>query len=170
LAALQKGAGYFRISRNFHRVFDVELGLERLEPVLEVLEPYRALHLNVTTMCATVATLRIALGANYGGGDKLSAATKFLWLLRRAPAIIYDSQARFALGAPTGDYDRYVELWLRGHRENRTEIQEVCAALSIGTATAIPFTRGAAPEWFLQRVYDIYLWSAGSAKRTVRAV
>lgn len=163
LAALRTGAGYFRISRNFHRVFELKRGLERLEPVLDVLEEYRRVRLTVTTMRAAVAILRVALGENYGGGDKLSAATKFLWLVNRAPTIIYDSQARFALGTPSGDYDRYVQVWLQAYRDARCEIRKVSAALPDRAVTAVPFPGGKAPEWFLQRVFDIYLWSAGSA-------
>ena len=162
LKALQDGAAYFRIARNFHRRYDVRLGAARLEPVLQVLAPYRSMRLDLGAMRATVAELRLSLGQSYGGGDKLSAATKLLWLLHRAPAIIYDSQARRALGAPVGDYDRYVSLWRRGYRENRSKIRDVCQALPQPTAEAVPFPSGKAPEWFSQRVYDIYLWSAGS--------
>jgi hypothetical protein len=167
LEALQKGAGYFRIARNFHKTFDVGIGLERFAPVLEALEPFRSSALGPDTLCATVAALRVGLGADYGGGDRLSAATKLLWLLRRDPAIIYDSQARLALGAPVGNYERYVELWRRGYRESRLAIRETCAALPSNGVNTVPFLRGTAPEWFRQRVYDIYLWSAGAQKKRV---
>ena len=162
LAALQRGAGYFRIARNFHRAFDVERGVARLEPVLEVLDLYRTSKLNLVTMRSAVARLRVDLGVRYGGGDKLSAATKFLWLLHREPVVIYDSQARRALGAPVGDYDRYVKLWRAGYQENQENIRESWDALSQRAADRVPFRPRAAPEWFRQRVYDIYLWQAGS--------
>lgn len=167
LAALQAGAGYFRIARNFHRRFDVEIGLDRLAPVLDVLEPFRSSKLSTGTLCPTVADLRVLLGQSYGGVDLLSAATKLLWLLHRAPAIIYDSQARLALGAPAGDYEKYVELWRRGYRHSRPAIRHACAALPSHKLKAVPFSRGLPPEWFLQRVYDIYLWSAGAQKKRI---
>lgn len=165
LEALQKSAGHFRIARNFHKTFDVGLGLERFAPVLKTLEPFRSSALGPDTLCATVAALRVRLGKDYGGGDRLSAATKLLWLLRRDPAIIYDSQARLALGTPVGDYEKYVELWRRGYRESGPAIREACAALPSNGISKVPFPRGAAPEWFRQRVYDIYLWSAGAQKK-----
>ena len=118
--------------------------------------------MNLIEMRSAVARLRVDLGIRYGGGDELSAATKFLWLLQRDPVIIYDSQARRALGAPVGDYDRYVSLWRSGYRENQQEIREACDALPQRSTDRIPFNRGEAPEWFRQRVYDIYLWLAGS--------
>jgi hypothetical protein len=163
LEALQKGAGYFRIARNFHKRFDIDVGVERLAPILVALEPFRAAALRPDTLCATVATLRVRLGHDYGGGDRLSAATKLLWLLHRSPAIIYDSQARFALGAPAGDYETYVKLWRRGYKDAGPAIREACTALPGSAFQSVPFLRGAAPEWFRQRVYDIYLWSAGAA-------
>lgn len=163
LEALQAGAGYFRIARNFHRRFDVELGLERLGPVLEILETFRSTRLGVDTLCPMIGELRILLGHSYGGVDVLSAATKFLWLLRRAPTIIYDSQAKVALGAPAGDYETYVELWRRGYRQSGQAIRQACAALPSQSVKAAPFSQGLPPEWFLQRVYDIYLWRAGAA-------
>lgn len=167
LEALQAGAGYFRIARNFHRRFDVEVGLERLAPVLDALEPFRSSRLGTGTLCPTVAELRVLLGHNYGGVDLLSAATKLLWLLHRAPAIIYDSQARLALGAPAGDYETYVKLWRRGYRKSALAIRKACAALPSHRVKAVPFSQGLPPEWFLQRVYDIYLWRAGAHKKLV---
>ena len=104
LEAVQRGAGYFKIARNFRTAFDVDQGLERFAPVLALLEPLRTSALTADTLCATIDKLRIELAADYGGGDRLSAATKLLWLLRRDPVIIYDSRARSALGAPDGDY------------------------------------------------------------------
>jgi hypothetical protein len=119
---------------------------------LEALEPFRFSALGPDTLCATVAALRVGFGADHGGGDRLSAATKLLWFLRRDPAIIYDSQARLALGAPIGDYEKYVELWRRGYRESGAAIREACAALPSDEVNKVPFSRGRAPEWFRQRV------------------
>ena len=165
LEALQRGAGYFKIARNFRTAFDVGQGLERFAPVLNVLEPFRSSALTTDTLCETIADLRIQLAAGYGGGDRLSAATKLLWLLRRDPVIIYDSQARSALGAPSGDYATYVELWRRGYKAHKDEIREACAALPRAGRNKAEFARETAQEWFRQRVYDIYLWNAGARSR-----
>ncbi len=165
LEAIQRGAGYFKIARNFRTAFDVGQGLERLAPVLRVLEPFRSSRLTTDTLCETIADLRGQLAGGYGGGDRLSAATKLLWLLRRAPVIIYDSQARSALGAPSGDYAKYVGLWRRGYKEHKDEIREACAALPRTGRNKTEVAHEVAQEWFRQRVYDIYLWNAGAPRR-----
>ena len=111
LQAIQGGAGYFKVARNFPTSFDVDRGHERLAPVRDALERYRSTRPSESTVPNVVAKLRAELGAPYGGGDRLSAATKLLWLMHRAPVIIYDFQAREALGGRGGDYDNFVELW-----------------------------------------------------------
>jgi len=166
LEALQHGAGYFRIARNFKIAFDVGQGLERLAPVLDLLEPFRTSALTGRALCDTIDELRSQLAAGYGGGDRLSAATKLLWLLRRDPVIIYDSQARRALGAPNGDYAKYVELWRSGYRKHKDAIRGACAALSGAGRGNADVDRETAQEWFRQRVYDIYLWNAGARRST----
>lgn len=166
LAALQKGAGYFRIARSFNRRFDVDRGIARLAPVLDALEPYRTSRLVPSTLCPTIAALRLRLGHDYGGKDLLSAATKLLWLLRREPAIIYDSQARRALSAPAGDYGAYMELWLKGYRKNELAIRQACSALPGQGTDPVLLSQDGPPEWFRQRVYDIYLWRVGARAPT----
>jgi hypothetical protein len=165
LEAIQKGAGYFRIARNFRKKFDIDRGLARLAPVLGILEQFRSSELTTDTLCETIALLRAQLGAGYGGGDRLSAATKLLWLLRRDPVVIYDSQARSALCGRAGDYAEYVERWRSGYAEHKNAIGEACAALSRPDSNTTTSSRETAQEWFRQRVYDIYLWRLGAPGR-----
>jgi hypothetical protein len=161
LRALQGAAGYFKVARNFHLTFDVRQGLERLAPVLAILEEYRAPRLTLARLASTVAVLRTRLGAAYGGGDRLSASTKFLWLLHREPVVIFDSRARRALRAPAGDYSAYLELWHSGYSENREAIAAACGALS-KQSSAAALDGAQDREWFRQRVYDIHLWNVGA--------
>ena len=162
LQAIQSAAGYFKIARNFPTAFDISLGHARLAPVLEIIDQFRHSELTVATLWRTIESLRIRLAAPYGGGDRLSAATKLLWLLRRDPVIIYDSQARVALGAPAGNYARYVQLWRLGYAKHEDAIRSACATIS-STGTKVPeFASDTGEEWFRQRVYDIFLWNVGA--------
>ena len=161
LRALQGAAGYFKIARNFRLAFDVRLGRERLAPVLAILEEFRAPRVTASRLAATVTALRTRLGVAYGGGDRLSAATKFLWLLHREPVVIFDSRARRALRAPAGDYSAYLELWHAGYSENKQAIAAGCSALS-KQPSAVALVDTIDQEWFRQRVYDIHLWNSGA--------
>ena len=158
LVATQKAAGYFRIARNFPTAFDVERGLRRFEPMLQVFDEARVTTVLPATLVEVVLLFQRKLGDVYGGRKVLSAATKFLWLLHRDPVVIFDSQARVALGAPIGDYSRYLKLWYAGYELAKQPIAAACSELpndQVDSTTA-------SAEWFRRRVYDIYLWRAGS--------
>src|SRR5207249_351018 len=115
LPAVRRAAGYFKVARNFPKAFDIERGFQRLAPVLEILESYRSRPVTTETLGGIVETARHDLGAAYGGKDLLSAATKFLWLLHKDPVVIFDSQARIALGAPSTDYPGFLKVWHDGY-------------------------------------------------------
>lgn len=164
LAALRAAAGYFRVARNFPTAFDVGQGLERLAPALDALLAHSDEVVDQSNLPHAISVLRRALGDAYGGRDLLSAATKFLWILRQDPVVIFDSQARIALGAPAQDYEKYLSLWREGYNRIHDVLAEACTdqqVLSVlGTESA-----AATREWFHGRVYDIYLWNAGAPVR-----
>lgn len=112
LAALQRAGGYFKSARCFKRTYDVGVGLPRLQPVLEGLDRLALGAVTEHPLGSVVRDLRRDLGRPYGNRDLLSAATKFLWLLRRDVVIIHDSQVRLALKAPQGDYEAYFRVIL----------------------------------------------------------
>lgn len=127
-------------------------------------------HVSEATLCRVVRSLRNQIGAAYGGRDLLSAATKFLWLLRRDTAVIYDSRVRRALGTPYADYDAYLGRWRDGYAGCAEAIRSTCTSLpwqlasrSCGSsALKGEFEDIVAQEWFWRRVYDIYLWRRGA--------
>jgi hypothetical protein len=172
LLTLQNAAGYFKIARNFRKAFDVGRGLARLAPVRDLLHgtPYRLVEQQ--TLGPLVESLRHQLGALYGGRDRLSAATKFLWLLHGDPVIIFDSQARIALGTPHANYDAYVERWRDAYTLYADAIRTACHSLPRTSGLAAdPKARserarvGFDHEWFRRRVFDIHLWNIGAAKQ-----
>ncbi len=174
LAALQRAAGYFKVSRSFKLAYDEKVGIPRLQPALDVLDRLPVAALTETTLGTLMRNLRRDLGAAYGKRDLLSAATKFLWLLRRDVVIIHDSQARLALAAPDGDYDGYLALWRATYSQHRDEVATACDRLSVHAkrlATLLEadheVRESAKAEWFQRRVFDIYLWRSGAPKAIV---
>jgi hypothetical protein len=156
LNALQKAAGYFRIARSFRNAYDVDKGLPRLAPLLAVLEHYRTIRIKPDSLIAAIEDARVRLGAPYGGRNVLSAATKLLWMLHKAPVIIFDSQVRIALGTAHGDYESYVRAWRAGYDSVESDVRDACS-FALGASKDHVTT-----DWFRQRVYDIYLWRAGA--------
>jgi len=170
--ALQRAAGYFRIARNFPRAFDVGRGLTRLAPVHALLRAPSLRRLDRDNLTEVVDSFRHQLGGLYGGKDLLSAATKILWLTHGDPVIIFDSQARIALGTPYANYDAYVDAWRDAYMSYAVAIRRACSS--------IPRDRALAPDpdalserarvgvdhdWFRHRVFDIHLWNVGAAKQ-----
>lgn len=155
-AALDKAARYFKVSRNFPTRFDVRCGVERLAPALDILESHRQVALTQANLEATVGCLRRELAEAYGKRDLLSAATKFLWVVRQDPVVIFDSQVRTALGTTFGDYGAYVAAWLKKYEELAPLVDNACASLP----RALPCDA----QWFKRRVLDIHLWNLGAPR------
>jgi len=169
LDAVQRAGGYFRVSRSFKRAFDVDVGIPRLQPVLDVLDRLSTRAITENTLGGVVRDLRRDLGRPYGNRDLLSAATKFLWLLRRDVVVIHDRQARIALNAPSGDYDGYLELWHAAYSRRRDEVEAVCNRMSVQTERLAKsptmdcdLCEIVQAQWFKRRVFDIYLWKTGA--------
>jgi hypothetical protein len=163
LEALRRAAGYFRVARNMPLAFDVNRGIPRLRPALRLLESAAFRNVAADTLTTAIAGLRRQLRTAYGGRDLLSAASKLLWLWHRSVVIIYDSQARVALGAPDGDYSEYVELWLSAYADHKDGVSRACSTLprdlrDAGQGSPAPQDQ----EWFRRRVFDIHLWRLGA--------
>ena len=117
LLTLNKALSKFKVARNFKKKFDIELGLNRYDPVLNVIND-----LDVTLdPVSIVLTIESELSKSYGGSKFLSAASKLAWLLTTdedsfSSVIIYDSYACTALkklGYLTSHhtYDEYLIAW-----------------------------------------------------------
>lgn len=102
----------------------------------------------------------------------LSAASKLLWLKGDNGVIIYDARAVAALcdmgsAFEKRDYAAYCKSWRRKFSARRKKIR--------AAAKRLPEARGFLPrkyqnkgldalvtkKWFVDRVFDIYLWEAG---------
>jgi hypothetical protein len=104
----------------------------------------------------------------------LSASSKLLWLKFKEPYVIYDSRAVRALkdmGCKLKDkitYGEYCRHWREHYGQREAAIKkaasrlpEVKAFLPPWHRTEAELTQLAAQPWFLERVFDIYLWERG---------
>ncbi len=168
LAALGEAASRFRIARGFRLAHDTELGLERFEPILNLIDDLRSDDFT-DTLTDSVLAVRDQISSLYGGTNLLSATTKFLWLKLRFPIVIYDRQARLALGTRGGDLHAYYDAWFDRYAKLRDEIATASLSLvDLGDYTCEPATANptflsslVGEEWFHQRVFDIHLWNIG---------
>jgi hypothetical protein len=163
-AALQRAAGYFKIARNMPRKYDTAVGLDRLGPVLSILEEPEYSAVDAASLRDRVRSLRRRLAVAYGGKDLLSAATKLLWLSHKSAVIIFDSQARAALGTRAGDYEAYLDQWHIGFAVAREEVLGACRVLAERQPDAAlgisreEWKSTVLEEWFMMRVFDMQLW------------
>ena len=104
----------------------------------------------------------------------LSAASKLLWLSYSEPYVVYDNRAVTALRDEFGhrfeerDYSAYSKVWREEYVIFEGSIQSAVEQLPTGGMfmRACPFSdqeliRGAKETWFLERVFDIFLWEIG---------
>ena len=163
-----KSSAYFRIARTLPHAGDLERGLERCEPIQEILDNPANLWPSKYPMTSFVYRIRDQMGKVYGGSP-ISAASKFLWLRYKDPFVIYDSQARRFLGTRAGDYEDYVMKWEASYNAMKVEIQRACNALLplksfLSNAQSVDdkeYSLSINQRWFERRVHDIFLWEAG---------
>jgi hypothetical protein len=175
LRGIADAASFYGIARNLPTKFDVKAGKQRYEPLLPILNSKPSNKLTNATVLQFVSNVREAISAQYGDQGTLSAATKLLWLMYRTPVIIYDSQARDALGTRAGDLETYYACWRSAFRSHTKAIAAACLVLPGASAYCIdPWTatpayieRHASQRWFQERVFDVYLWHMGGAKLSV---
>jgi len=172
LAAMFEFGAAYRISRNLYRKYEVDAGLQlpRLQPVLEIIDPLTADDFAGKKLVPAVEKVCARISERYGGRGVQSATTKFLWLKLQSPIVIYDRQARIAVGSSTADLSDYYARWHALFQDHRSEIAAACARLDeVRQYTVEPpaitpdFMRDiASQKWFHERVFDIYLWSIGT--------
>ena len=110
--------------------YDVGRGQPRFAPVLAILDDVFLRSVTTDRLPSAVDFVRKRLGVAYKR-DLLSPATKFLWLLHRNVAVIFDSQARKALAAPENNYDAYLDRWRNRYRASLPDIEAACVRVGI---------------------------------------
>ena len=171
LDALRRAAAFYRVARNLPQRCDSGSGNIRYQPVLTVLDATKAAHIRAGSLVEDVQRVATAISTHYEGRGMLSLTSKFLWLKFKTPVIVYDAQARRALGTPEGDLGAYVAGWHECYARHASAIEVAVA----GLATVSPFCakpkiatpdyigKLATQRWFKERVLDMHLWSAGAS-------
>jgi hypothetical protein len=169
LTALGKAAFTYRIARNFPDKYDRKQGLDRYGPVLDILDSLDAEVVSSDGIVQTIEHARKRISSHYGGRDVLSATTKFLWLKFKSPVVIYDSQARLAIGTRAGDIGAYLSAWQKRYATHEQEIEAACEELPSvqryceNQETPIEEIQYLSRQkWFKERVLDVYLWNIGN--------
>lgn len=169
LEAMSKFATAYRIARNLHRKHDAGLNIPRFQPVLEIIEELTREDFRGAKLLSTIDQANKRISEAYCRTDLLSLTTKFLWLKFKSPLVIYDRQARLALGTKPGDLRRFYSKWQEQFESFQPEIATACASLrdvryySANPNSITPqfIDDVAAQQWFHERVFDIYLWTIG---------
>ena len=97
LNTLKNAGGFYRVSRNLPTKYDVGKGRARYQPTLDILDQVDKKKLTIEPVIE-INKIERKISAVYGDRNVLSLTTKFLWLKVKKPIIIYDSQARSAIG------------------------------------------------------------------------
>jgi hypothetical protein len=157
---------YFRVARNFKGLSD-GTAEEISKALIEVSDDREASPPDKVVLLAS----RFKVSFNQ---SNVSAASKLLWLRNRSPHLIYDSRAvnalcRLGKKFDKADYLAYCGAWLEEYKKRSDEIslaarglitlpREYTAAFEL---TDCELTQIVNSDWFLERVFDIYLWETG---------
>jgi hypothetical protein len=169
LSALKSAGGFYRVARNVPTAFDEKIGINRFQPVLDILDNLSIDQFEKDPV-KKILDIESQISSKYGNRGVLSLTTKFLWLKFKSPILIYDSLARIAVNSTDGDLVGYYKNWAAEFENHEDEIQSVCSKLSnlnlyatdqsIATKEYINII--SSNKWFHERVFDIYLWSKGN--------
>jgi hypothetical protein len=170
LHALTEAAAFYRVARNLPKAHDVDKQILRYKPVLDVIDALTPITFQEPQLISSIMEVRSQISQRYGDRGVTSLTTKFLWLKMKSPIVIYDSQARKALGTKPGDIPAYYSRWREQFNSFCDEINAACASLprvhEYSAAANVPtpqYIQGIASQpWFKERVFDVYLWSLGS--------
>jgi hypothetical protein len=166
-ADISKALHYFKVARNFHGIQRKENAGRIASLVLE-----QSSHLTESNAANRVTSLADAFEKHFGSRN-ISAASKLLWLRKRFPVVILDSQAVSGLGMSQAvartDYPAYVRKWRDEFLEVHDEIRVAASKLSgIKEFTLLWESSNAeikaitSTTWFHERVFDQFLWVKGS--------
>lgn len=163
--AVQQAAVRYGVARNLPTRCDKERGLERLEPVREVLMDVPACKVNRTNVAAVVSDFSQRVSAKYDRADVLSLATKFLWLRFRSPVLVYDRNVSASLGYKGRDFAEYSRIWRAEYERVAERVNNACVRLPElsdfcfdPSATSGSVAAIAGKRWFKERVFDVCHW------------
>jgi hypothetical protein len=178
LETLVKAATYYQVIRLFPKGRDVAARLDKALNQLDVVLSGVSNIIAPANVDLTVITLATKLGSTYkrksGKATELvSAASKFLWIRRQSPVVIFDRRAHSCLkmmnATPGTTYATFRQAWLTEFQTYETQIRSDCHGLSSsGVKDFAPDSKGKNGvktllhrRWFHERVFDKFLWWNG---------
>lgn len=163
LQAIKEAATHYRVARNWRSVSEEG---ERYGPILDFL-----LH------CGPIPAGDVASYVTRAAEDLkkinedrnvLSMTSKLLWIKFRSPIVIYDKQAKEALGVRGGDYSIFLKAWRDKFSEEKEMIASACRSLENGITFCVNPDLGlenlkalTSSDFFMERVFDMKLWTVG---------
>lgn len=157
---------YFQVARTFRNLAKIQIS----QLVLELFD-------NAEKQQSLTPTQKVVALAsefrNSFGSYNISAASKLFWLKHRTPYIIYDSRAARSLRAmgctfENGNYTQYSDCWREQFYKREKSLSFAASRLN-EIRPFLPnwhdpeeYLKSIPGEpWFLERVFDIYLWENG---------
>ncbi len=169
LKALKDVSVKYGIARNFPLCYDEQKSIRRFIPVLKIIDKYTNSDVDTAEKIEKIAE---EISGEYGGRGLKSATTKFLWAKFKIPVIIYDSQAKIALGVKSADLIEYYNKWRECFNTNRSGVENACCKLlelheyaikNNGQNVTKEYIKSISEQrWFQERVLDFYLWNKGN--------
>jgi len=154
---LRRAMHGFRISRSFKGIGESnDPGKQKAKSIIRQLLIVEDNNDTVASVVGLTDSFEVEFGRR-----NLSAASKLLWLRHRAPYVIYDSLAvkelmKLGHRKIAGDYNAFVSAW-------RMEFDKRSTEIALATKALPPLSDGQDKDspWFLERVFDKYLWDLG---------
>lgn len=166
-SSIHKALSYFQVARNFK-------GLKQPKKLTSIQDSLLNIRADQKTSDEKkVERLASEFQVNFAQFN-LSAASKLLWLSQREPFIIYDKRAVVALTQKLGqrfqirNYSEYCRIWREQYSIVEPAIRLAADQLPNGrmfmpkwSISDIELLRMAKETWFMERVFDIFLWEIG---------
>ncbi len=172
LADLRNSLKLFNVSRTFPGIQDAQ----KLALVLNALQ--RITRNGASSPVENVTSLARKFHDDFGNNN-VSAASKLLWLTFRSPYIISDRRAvdglkRLLPHFKNKGYADYFAAWTTAYAEHSSDLVRAARQLPklqpfFGSwgETRDSLASIANERWFLERVFDIYLWELGDGQQIV---
>lgn len=164
--AIRKSLKYFQVARNFP-------GLKEDSQTKIILKAIASVDAKQQLTFDEKVDRLAHLFLRDFGQFNLSAASKLFWLKHRSPYIIFDSRAVNALKGfghklNKRSYAEYCDAWRKEYKTRHSDLKAASSRL-IQMRSFLPAWHVDAKEmsatisdpWFIERVFDIYLWEVG---------
>jgi hypothetical protein len=165
-SAVRSALKHFRVARSFKGLAS-ERAVESIVDSLQDVDSQKA-----SSPEEKVITLASHFKKNFGQFN-VSASSKLLWLRYRSPFVIYDSRAVLAIQRESGtfkaqDYELYCRRWRALYGNNLEDIRRATLRLREWATLLPPWNKTphdvamlASEAWFVERVFDRFLWERG---------